>query len=51
MARRPSPRQFLGNWKTSDLPFPAKVGKLIKNNAKKAVTLSGCCGNHGEPGC
>jgi hypothetical protein len=28
-----------------------KLAKLIRNNAKKAITLSTCCGNDGEPGC
>ena len=51
MARRPNPRDFLGNWKDSDLPLPSRLAKFVKNNAKKAATLSQCCGNHGEPGC
>ena len=51
MARRPSFRAFSANWRSSDLPFLDKLAKTVKNNAKKAVTLSQCCGNHGEPGC
>ena len=51
MARRPSFRAFSANWRESDLPLFEKLAKTVKNNAKKAVTLSQCCGNHGEPGC
>ncbi len=47
----PSPEHAVRNWTNSDLPFLAKVGKLVKNNAKKVATLSHCCGNYGEPGC
>jgi hypothetical protein len=42
---------FVHNWKASDAALLTKVGRLLKNNAKKAVTLSSCCGNHGEVGC
>ena len=42
---------FLGNWKDSDEPLLTKVGMVFKNNTKKVVTLSSCCGHHGEPGC
>ncbi len=51
MARRQSPRNVITNWRDSDLPLPKRFLVLVKNNAKKAATLSTCCGNPGEPGC
>ncbi|NNC74391.1 MAG: hypothetical protein HKN93_02650 [Acidimicrobiia bacterium] len=51
MARGPHPRHLINNWRNSDGPFAEKLGKLIRNNVKKATTVSHCCGNHGEPGC
>ena len=42
---------FIGNWKDSDDPVLVKLASVLKNNTKKAVTLSSCCGNHGDVGC
>jgi hypothetical protein len=51
MARGPHPRHVVNNWRNSDGTFGSKLGKLIRNNVKKATTLSHCCGHPGEPGC
>jgi len=49
--RPPNPRAFIDNWRSSDDRTLVKLAQLIRNNAKKALTLSTCCGNDGEPGC
>jgi hypothetical protein len=41
----------LQNFRDYDAPFAIKVRMAIANNLKKARTRSGCCGNHGQPGC
>ncbi len=48
---RPSIGDGVSNWTSSDLPFFEKVRVAAKNNLIKMRTGSGCCGNHGEPGC
>jgi hypothetical protein len=48
---KPSPASFLRNWRESDRPLWIKLGLLVRNNAKKTLTLSDCCGHYGEPGC
>jgi hypothetical protein len=42
---------FFTNFNTYDAPFPTKVRLVLANSWKKVRTRSGCCGNHGEPGC
>jgi hypothetical protein len=42
---------FFTNFSTYDAPFPTKVRLALANSWKKVRTRSGCCGNHGEPGC
>lgn len=42
---------FFTNFNTYDAPFPTKVRLALANSWKKVRTRSGCCGNHGEPGC
>ena len=44
-------RAFFTNWSAYDAPFLTKVGLTLKNRTRAAVTLKGCCGNHGQPGC
>ncbi len=51
MANWPNPRDYLANWRESDLPLDKKVAAVLRNNLKKLRTASSCCGNHGEPGC
>jgi hypothetical protein len=44
-------RNFFTNWATYDAPFLSKVGLTFKNRSRALVSASGCCGNHGQPGC
>lgn len=39
------------NWRDYDAPLSTKLRLYARNNWIKIRTLSGCCGNHGEPGC
>ena len=48
---RPSLRDLFRNFDDYDAPLDRKVRKALRNNAKKALTLSSCCGHPGEPGC
>jgi len=48
---RPSARDLFRNFDEYDAPLDKKVRKALRNNAKKLVTLSNCCGHPGEPGC
>lgn len=48
---RPSLRALFQNFDDYDAPLDRKVRKALRNNAKKALTLSECCGHPGEPGC
>jgi hypothetical protein len=41
----------IANFRTYDAPFATKVRMTFSNNWKKLRTHSGCCGNHGQPGC
>jgi hypothetical protein len=34
-----------------EMPLSRKIWLLFRNNMKKILTLSSCCGHHGEPGC
>ena len=51
MTKRPSFRESMKNFWSSDLPFAERVRLTLKNNAIKARRGQNCCGNHGEPGC
>jgi hypothetical protein len=42
---------FFANFSTYDAPFPTKVRLALANSWRKIRTPSGCCGNHGQPGC
>ena len=44
-------RAFFTNWQEYDAGFWTKVGLTLKNRTRSVVTLQGCCGNHGQPGC
>jgi hypothetical protein len=48
---QPSISAGVRNWRDSNLPFWLKLAVAAKNTAKKAATVSDCCGNYGEPGC
>jgi hypothetical protein len=47
---RPDPKVFLENLRTP-MPLWRKAWLIFRNNAKKILTLSSCCGHPGEPGC
>jgi hypothetical protein len=42
---------FFTNWRTFDAPLSTKLWLTLRNRTKAVVTLRGCCGHHGEPGC
>ncbi|MCH2520624.1 MAG: hypothetical protein MK036_01565 [Dehalococcoidia bacterium] len=44
-------RAWIMNWQESEDPFFSKVWQVTRNYAKRARTLSTCCGNDGEVGC
>jgi hypothetical protein len=48
---RPSLRDLFRNFDDYDAPLDRKIRKALRNNARKVVTLSECCGHPGEPGC
>ena len=48
---RPSLKALFQNFDDYDAPLDRKIAKALRNNAKKVVTLSDCCGHPGEPGC
>jgi len=48
---RPSLRALFQNFDDYDAPLDRKIRKAVLNNARKALTLSNCCGHPGEPGC
>jgi len=47
---RPNVRAFLTNLHV-DMPLSRKIWLLFRNNMKKILTFSSCCGHYGEPGC
>ena len=47
----PSVRDFFRYFDDYDAPLDKKLRKALRNNAKKVLTLSECCGHPGEPGC
>lgn len=42
---------FFSNWRASDAPLPTKLWLTVRNRTRAFVTLRGCCGHIGEPGC
>ncbi len=48
--QRPSKRAFLTNLHV-DISLSKKIWLLFRNNMKKILKLSSCCGHPGEPGC
>ena len=48
--RHPSIGMFLTNLRV-DMPLSKKIWLLFRNNMKKLLTRSSCCGHYGEPGC
>lgn len=47
---RPDARAFLTNLQ-APMPLRRKIWLLFRNNMKKMITMSSCCGHPGEPGC
>lgn len=48
---RPSPKAFFNNWTNPKWSWSEKMRLSAKNTAIKLKNQTGCCGNHGEPGC
>jgi hypothetical protein len=48
---RPSARDLFKNFDDYHGSLDKKVTKGVANTLRKVVTVSDCCGNHGEPGC
>jgi hypothetical protein len=42
---------FFTNWREYEGSWGSKITLTLKNRTKAFVTLKGCCGNYGEPGC
>ena len=42
---------FFTNWREYDAPLPTKLWLTLANRTRSIVTLKGCCGHLGEPGC
>jgi len=42
---------FFSNWRASDAPFSTKLWLTLRNRTYAFVTLRGCCGHPGQPGC
>jgi hypothetical protein len=51
MPERPSAGQYKSNWDTFEGSTREKLSRALRNNLIKLRKRSGCCGNHGEPGC
>ncbi|OPY81077.1 MAG: hypothetical protein A4E65_01246 [Syntrophorhabdus sp. PtaU1.Bin153] len=47
---RPDMKAFAANLR-KPMPFWKKFWLFLRNNTKKIVTFSNCCGHPGEPGC
>jgi hypothetical protein len=47
----PGGRAFLTNFSSYDAPLATRTRLALANSWKKLRTASGCCGNHGQPGC
>jgi len=39
------------NWRTYEGPLWAKLWLTLRNRVRTVVTLEGCCGHPGQPGC
>jgi hypothetical protein len=48
--RRGTLSETLANLK-EPMPLRRKLYLVVRNNWIKLRTRSGCCGNHGQPGC
>ncbi len=48
--RRPSVSDFLTNLNQA-MPWPEKIGKLVRNLWRRVALRQNCCGHPGEPGC
>lgn len=44
-------RSFFSNWKTYEAPIATKLWLTLRNRVRTVVTLKGCCGHAGQPGC
>jgi len=42
---------FFTNWRTYEAPLPTKLWLTLRNRTHSIVTLKGCCGHLGQPGC
>ncbi len=42
---------FFRNLRRSDDPAGRKAWLTVRNRTRSIVTLKGCCGHRGEPGC
>lgn len=42
---------YMSNWNEFEGSTARKLALTAKNRTKAFVTLKGCCGNHGQPGC
>jgi hypothetical protein len=45
------PRAFFTNLNQPGMPAGVKWAKFVRNRIRSVVTLKGCCGHPGEPGC
>jgi len=49
--RRGTPGEFFTNWNEYEGPLGKKLRLTFRNRWLTIVTLKGCCGHPGEPGC
>jgi hypothetical protein len=49
--RRGSFAVALENFRTSEIPFPRRLGITARNLTRRFVLRQTCCGHDGEPGC
>jgi hypothetical protein len=45
------PRAFFTNLNQPGMPAGEKWAKFVRNRVRSVVTMKGCCGHPGEPGC
>jgi hypothetical protein len=43
--------RFFSNWREYDAPLSTKLWLTLRNRTRSIVTLNGCCGHLGQPGC
>ncbi len=48
---RPNLRALVGNLTGAGQPWPKVVVAVASNSLRKILSMRGCCGNHGQPGC